>query len=274
MKHVFCKETVIALLTFMLTANHSHAQHDHHSHDHQVQKQHLHEASKKSVASEPPMTHNMASHDMDDDPLITMVKLDQLEWRNANQNEFAWDAEAWLGYDTNKLWVKTEGEKTADNTEHSEIQLLYSRSVSAFWDFQTGLRIDIEPESTRNWIAFGLQGLAPYFIEVDSALFFGESGDLAYRLKLEQEWLLTQKLALVPKIELKFYGQNDREYEQGSGLSETEIGLRLQYQIKRNIAPYIGVHTFKKHGNTAAYARDEGEETDDAQLLIGLHAWF
>lgn len=228
--------------------------------------------SKKTAYAAP--THNMAAHDMNDDPLITYLNLDQLEWRNAKNNEFAWDAEAWIGYDTNKLWLKTEGEKTADKTEYSEIQLLYSHSISAFWNLQTGLRVNIEPESTQNWLAIGFQGLAPYFISVDSALFLGEGSDMAYRLKLEQEWPLTQKLALLPKIELNFYGQNDLKHGQGSGLSETEIGLRLQYQIKRNIAPYIGVHAFKQHGNTADYTRRENEDTDDAQLVIGLHAFF
>lgn len=265
MKPFFSKNTAIAVLASLLTANLSYAQHDHHGH----------EGSNQSVASEASMTHSMAAHDMNDDPLITMIKFDQLEWRNDHsENTLAWDAEAWIGYDANKLLLKTEGEKTAGNTEHSELQILYSHALSAFWDVQTGLRVDTEPGSTQNWLALGLQGLAPYFIEVDSALFFGESGDIAWRLKLEQEWLLTQKLALVPKIEMKFYGQNDHEHEQGSGLSKTEIGLRLQYEINRNIAPYIGVHAFKKHGNTAEHARNEGEDTDDAQLVLGLHAFF
>jgi copper resistance protein B len=262
--------TALVINTLLIT-NFAFAQHDHTRHATPTKN-----AAEKIQEIAP--AHSMASHDMNDDPLLTYLKIDQLEWRDAQDNEFAWNTEAWIGYNTNKLWLKTEGEKTADKTEHSEIQLLYSRSISAFWDLQTGLRVDVEPQTkkraTNHWLALGFQGLAPYFIETDSTLFFGESGNIAWRLKLEQEWMLTQKLALVPKTELKFYGQNNRDYEQGSGLSETEIGLRLQYQIKRNIAPYIGLQTFKKHGNTAAYTRDKGEDTDDAQLAIGLHAWF
>jgi len=139
---------------------------------------------------------------------------------------------------------------------------------------QFGLRQDFQPSPSRSWVVFGFQGLAPYFFEVDTALFIGESGRTALRLEAEYELLFTQRLILTPEVEINFYGQNDRDLGLGSGLSDLEAGLRLRYEVRREFAPYIGVNWNKSFGNTADFARDEGEDTDDFQWVIGLRAWF
>jgi copper resistance protein B len=242
--------------------------HHHGAHDHPINKNknHPHGADKK---------HEMSNHGMEDDPLISYFNIDELEWRNNHsENTLAWDIEAWTGYDTNKLWLKAEGEKTSCKTEHSEVQLLQSHAISSFWDLQTGIRIDTKPGSRKHWFAIGFYGVAPYFTETDTALFIGEGGDIAWRLKMEQEWMLTQRIALVPVIEFNFHSKNDSEHHTGSGLSSSEFGLRLHYNIRRNVSPYIGLHAYKTYGKTSHYLRSGNENTRDAQLVIGLHTWY
>src|SRR5690606_11836313 len=129
----------------------------------------------------------------------------------------------------------------------------------AYWDFQAGWRGDREPGPERHWLALGVQGLAPYYVDVDATLFIGNQDRTALRLGLEYELMLTQKIALVPTIEFNFYGQNDPDAETGAGLSDIETGLRLQYEIRREFAPYIGVHYEKKYGNSARFARAHDE---------------
>ena len=86
--------------------------------------------------------------------------------------------------------------------------------------------------------------------------------------------MLTQKLILTPEIELNLYGKNDSDTGVGSGFSDVEAGLRLRYEICREFAPYVGVNWTRLYGNTADYAREEGEDTDDAQLVFGVRIWF
>jgi len=210
-----------------------------------------------------------------DDPLLSKVMLDQLEVRDSDgDNLLAWDAQAWLGKDLEKLWIKTEGERESGATEKAELQALYSKAVATFWDFQVGLRHDFQPTPNRGWAVVGFQGVAPYFFEVDTALFIGESGRTALRLEAEYELLFTQRLILAPEIEVNFYGQNDADTGVGSGLSDVELGLRLRYEIRREFAPYIGVNWFKKYGNSADFARSAGQDIDDTQIVVGLRVWF
>ncbi len=206
--------------------------------------------------------------------LFTMGKLDQLELREENSDALAGDL--WFGGNQDKLWLKGEWEREDGETENAELQVLYSRAVTPFWDLQMGLRHDLRLEDgpSRNWAAIGFQGLAPYFFEVDAALFVGEGGDSAMRLEAEYEMLFTQKLILSPEIEMDFYGQNDPASNTGSGLSDLEAGLRLRYEFTRQFAPYIGVHYEKKFGNTADFARDNGEEVSFTSWVIGVRAWF
>ena len=210
-----------------------------------------------------------------DDPVLWKVMVDELEYRDADgDNPVTWDAQAWLGQDVNKLWIKTEGERADGETEDSELQALYSKAVSPYWDVQVGFRHDFEPRPTRGWLVVGLQGLAPYFFEVDAALFIGESGRTGLRLKAEYELLLTQKLILTPELEINFHGRNDPATGTGSGLSDIEFGLRLRYEIRRGLGPYIGVNWEKQSGNTAAFSREDGEDTSDTQLVFGIRATF
>jgi copper resistance protein B len=210
-----------------------------------------------------------------DDPILTMVKIDQLEWRDTNGPDPIYtQGEAWIGQDLNKLWFKGEYERRDGSTEEAELQALYSRGISPFWNVQVGIREDFKPEPSRSWIAFGFEGLAPYWFELDAALFVGESGRTGFRLEAEYEILFTQRLILSPELEVNAYGKNDLDTGTGSGLSDTEIGLRLRYEIRREFAPYIGINWHKKYGNTSDYAREEGESVSDTSLVIGVRAWF
>ena len=216
-----------------------------------------------------------ARADAADDPLLLTVILDQIETRDAGgDNTLAWDGEGWLGKDLRKIWFKTDGERTAGNTDSAELQFLYSKAIGRYWDFQLGVRHDFEPSASRSWATIGFKGLAPYFFDIDAAAFIGESGRIALRFEAEYELLLTQRLILTPDIEFNLYGQNDPDVGIGSGLSDVEAGLRLRYEIRRQFAPYIGVNWSRLFGNTADFAKIAGERTSEAQLVIGLRAWF
>jgi copper resistance protein B len=212
---------------------------------------------------------------VEDDPLLMKAMVDQLELRLASgDNPLVWDGEAWLGKDLNKLWLKTEGEHVNGDTEEVELQLLYSRAISAYWDFQAGWRGDLRPRPDRNWLAVGFKGLAPYFFAVDAAIFIGDRGRTAARIELEYDMRFTQRLILTPEFETNLYGKKDVELGIGSGLSDVEIGMRLRYEIRREFAPYIGLNWWKKFGDTANFADAAGQETDDLQLTLGIRAWF
>ncbi|MFC6633099.1 copper resistance protein B [Microbulbifer taiwanensis] len=213
-------------------------------------------------------------HVMDHDSLLTFLNIDQLEVREDDSQAF--NGDLWFGGDRDKLWLKGTLEREEGETENAELQVLYSRAVAPYWDLQMGLRHDFKLENgpSKNWGVIGLQGLAPYFFEVDSALFVGEDGDIGFSVGAEYELLFTQRLILSPEIELDFYGQNDRENELGTGLSDMEAGLRLRYEFTRQFAPYIGVHRERKFGRAADFAREDGHETRETTWVIGLKAWF
>jgi len=210
-----------------------------------------------------------------DDPLLTMLNVEQLEWRDANEGDvMAWGAQGWVGYDLDKFWFKSEGEQLEGDTEAAELQLLYGRAIDPNWDLQLGLRYDFEPEDNQKWLTLGVQGLAPYYIETELSLFVGEEGQNLLRLEAEYELMLTQRLVLSPELEMSIYSDDDESREIGSGLSSMELGLRLAYEVKREFAPYIGINWEKKFGNTADFAKEEGEDTDDLQFVAGVRFWF
>ena len=210
-----------------------------------------------------------------DDPLLFMFKLDKAEYRNGDEGDiFAWDAQAWLGKDLDKLWLKSEGEILEGDTEDGNLEVLYSRAVAPFWDLQAGWRHDFQPTPSRDWFAFGFQGLAPYLFEVDATAYIGESGRMAFGFSAEYEYMFTQRLILTPEVEMSFHSKDDEAVGVGSGLSDLTLGLRLRYEIRREFAPYIGVNWWNKYGKTADYAEEEGGERSDVEFVVGVRAWF
>lgn len=213
--------------------------------------------------------------DMEDDPLLSMLRIDRLEVHDRNDtNPWAWKADAWLGKDLNKLWLKTDGEVVDGEPEEGEAQLLYSRAIAPFWDMQLGVRHDFKPEPKRDWLAIGINGLAPYMFDVDAALFVGKQGRSAMRLDAEYEYLFTQRLVLIPELEANLYGKKDMELGIDKGLADLTLGLRLGYEIRREFTPYIGYTWTGLYGGTADYAEAAGDDTQSHTWVAGFKAWF
>ncbi len=211
---------------------------------------------------------------MEDNAPYSMWLLDQFEWREIeDENALVWDAQAWYGTDYNKAWLKTEGERVGGAYE-GRAELLWDRLLTRWWHMQAGVRHDFGDGPSRTWAAFGVQGLAPYWFEVEATAYVGEGGRTAARLSAEYELLLTQRLILQPEIEFDLYGKDDPRNGIGSGLADSEVGLRLRYEIRREFAPYIGVVWSRSYGETADLARAAGRDEDDVQFVAGLRAWF
>jgi copper resistance protein B len=213
-------------------------------------------------------------HAVHDRAVHTYLLFDQLEWRDGDEGALTWDLSGWAGGDLQRLWVRSEGERVEGSTAEAEIQALWGRRFSRWWEFVAGARHDFEPGPSQTWAAFGVQGLAPYWFEVEATAYLGEAGQSALRLEAEYEFLLTNRLVAQPLIELNFHGKSDPERGIGSGFSSAEVGFRLRYEIRREIAPYVGFTWVRSFGRTADLAEFEGEDTDDVRAVAGLRVWF
>ncbi len=188
---------------------------------------------------------------------------------------YRWDGKAWIGGDINRLWLKSEGEGAfRQGVEGAEIQALYSRAIGPYFNLQAGVRHDFEPGRPTTYATVGFEGLAPYWFEVEGALFLSDKGDLLGRLEGYYDQRITQRVVLQPRVELNLAAQDVPETRTGAGLSSAELGLRLRYEITRQFAPYIGVSYAAKTGQTARYARADGEDPTVTSLVAGVRLWF
>ena len=210
------------------------------------------------------------------DTAFAMIRFDRLEAQSSDgETVGVWDTDAWYGGDINKVWLKTEGEYSFEENdlEEAEVQLLWSRAISRYFDLQTGVRYDFEPEGLAHAV-LGFQGLAPYWFEVDGAAFLSEEGDLTASFEAEYELLLTNRLILQPRVEASFSAQDIPERDLGSGLTDLQAGLRLRYEFTREFAPYIGVEQASSFGSTADRIEAAGGETDETRFVIGIRTWY
>ena len=201
--------------------------------------------------------------------------IDQLETRVRNGRDgYFLNAEGWHGGDIDKLWLKTEIEgEYGRKPEQAEFQALWSHAIDPWFNLQTGVRLDARPD-TRGHLVLGVQGLAPYWIEVDAAAFLSDKGDVTARIEAEHDMRVTQKLILQPRAEVDFALQDIERRQVGSGLSAGEFGLRLRYEIVPQSAPYVGVNYERAFGDTRRYRRLDGDDVGGWSLVAGIRAWF
>ncbi|MCG8611601.1 MAG: copper resistance protein B [Pseudomonadales bacterium] len=199
---------------------------------------------------------------------------DRLEYHEDSEST-VFDVQAWYGTTYNRFVIKTEGDIADGTLEESSTDLMWGHALNAYFDTQLGVRLDQYDEGeNRQWLALGIQGLAPYWFELDMTAYLGDSGRTAFTLETEYELLLTQKLIAQPRAELSFYGKDDIDNGLGQGLSNLALGLRLRYEMNRQFAPYIGIEWSETYGDTADYLRVTGEDVSHTQFLAGLRFWF
>lgn len=204
------------------------------------------------------------------------VLIDRLEVRHREGRD-GWhlDGQAWTGGDIDKLWLKAEAEGELDaGLAHAEVQALWSRAIDPWFDLQTGVRYDHQPGPNRTHLVVGVQGLAPYWWEVDGALFLSNKGELTGQAEAEYDLGLMQQLILQPQAELNLSAQRVPELGLGSGLTTAELALRLRYQIRQTVAPYVGLSYERAFGGTRRFRNRSGEKAAGWSLLTGLRFWF
>lgn len=216
-----------------------------------------------------------------DAPVSTFTAFQIAEFRTGDQPDAAAiDAEGWIGGDFQRFWWKADGEQETKGAKAGEIELqgLYSRLFSPFWDFQTGVRIDRHyrgpGQRTTGYFVIGVEGLAPYWFEIEPSLFVSEKGKVSARFTASYDQLITQRWVIQPRIDLNAAFQDDTKRDVAAGLNEIELGLRLRYDIKRQFSPYIGVTWRRVLGGTAGLVRRSGEDISTTSLVLGLRAWF
>jgi copper resistance protein B len=215
-----------------------------------------------------------------DEMTVSKIIFDQLEYRKGNNTEFnRWDMQGWKGTDYDKFWVKFEGlDIKSENSGEFEFQALYSKAVSAYWDLQYGARYDRSygngMNDERYFGVIGFQGLAPYWFEVEPALFMDSNGEISARVVASYDLLFSQRLILQPRIEINASASNLPELGIGQGVNNLQFDLRLRYEFIREIAPYVGITWQKKYGDSAVYSQQQGSPSEFTEVVLGVRVWF
>lgn len=204
------------------------------------------------------------------------ILIDRLEARvSGGRDQYLFDGQAWYGGDIDKLWLKAEGHGTfAGKFEGAELQALWSHAIGPWFDLQTGVRYDAGPGADTTYVVAGVQGLAPYWIEVDAAAFLSGVGDVTARVEAEHDLRITQRLIMQPRAEIEFALQDIPTERTGSGVVSAALGARLRYQETPLLAPYVGAEYETTFGQTRAFRRASGDDPDSLAFIAGIRAWF
>lgn len=223
-------------------------------------------------AAFPVLDHASMQHAPSVNSLLLVNRLEHGDGRHGTGQ--SWEASGWIGGDLNRLWLRSEGERSAGRTDASDLEVLYGRSISPWWDLLAGVKQDFRPADSRSWAAFGIQGLAPYKFETSATLYFGSGGQVMASAEVEYDVLLSNRLILQPLLEATVAARDEPRQGIGKGLNKVEAGLRLRYEISRRFAPYVGITHERLFGDTADHARAAEGHARDTRWVAGIRMWF
>ncbi|WP_244240787.1 copper resistance protein B [Luteimonas yindakuii] len=202
------------------------------------------------------------------------IEVDRLEvWDTDQGTGELWEVEAWVGGDLQRLWLRSEGSRSDGRTDNADIELLFGRSVTPWWEVLAGVRQDTRPAS-RSWAAIGVEGTAPGMIELTAMAYAGSGGQVQLKAEAAYDVRFSNRLILRPSLEATAALDDEPDQGIGSGLNGIEAGWRLRYEISPRFAPYVGVVHERLFGGTAAHARAAGDAARDTRVVAGLRGWW
>lgn len=209
-----------------------------------------------------------------------MIIADLLEVAaNEEGSPLEWDIRGSIGKSYNSFWIESDGAvSTTQSGGEIDFRALYSRLVAAFWEAQVGVRYDVGyaagSSETRAHAVIGLHGLAPYWWELEPALYVSQDGDVSASFVASYDLFVTQRLILQPRVEAAAAVQEVPEWGVGAGLNDVDLGMRLRVEIRRKFAPYVGLGWTRQVGQTADFARTLGEPTSALKMVAGVRMWY
>lgn len=211
---------------------------------------------------------------MGNDPLMSLA-VNRFEWAHSgNSNQAAYEIKGWWGDDWNRAVLKAEGKINDQSLADARTELLWRRPLTTFWNTELGVRQDSGSTNNRTWLALGINGISPYWLDLDAAFYVRDQSQTALILNAEYDWRITQSWVLQPRLEVSFYGKNELANNIGQGLSEVQTGLRLRYDINHQFTPYVGVEVNRHYGKTADLMTAKGEQVNETFAVAGVAFWF
>lgn len=225
-------------------------------------------------AAKPPPAHWPAP--LHDNAVFTYLLFERFEYRvpvDSSEPHIGWEARAWLGTDHHRLKLDMEGEwePEGDRAGEAKIEPRYARPITPFWSLEGGVRSAIawrDGEDIEDLFAgvVVLSGVAPYQFEMDTTLVVTEQGDLSLEWEAEYDLRITQRLVLQPRLETALHAQDVPEREIAAGVNDLTADLRLRYEFRRWLAPYVGL----RFRQVVGAARDLADDDEELLLLVGL----
>ena len=213
---------------------------------------------------------------VDDRMAFPFLLLDRLEYgARDGKDAWTWDVQGWYGGDYDKLWIKSEGRKeSGGRTEDASVEVLYARRFRPFWYYQAGVRVEERPGPQRTFLTLGVQGIMPLWFDVEAAAYVGRGGEVEVRLEAENDFYFTQRLILQPRVETLIATRVDERRGLGRGVRSLDAGLRMRYEIRRELAPYVGIEWSRAVGATAGFIRRAGGDPSETSIVAGVRIWY
>lgn len=179
------------------------------------------------------------------------------------------------GGDYNKLELLVEdAEVNRGEVDDADIDVFYWRLVSQFWAIKGGANYFYRPTKSPYWQpGLGLEGLLPYFIDVDIRGYY-HSSSAKLDLVLFRDTQMTNNFFIRLGLRGILATKTVRNDEIGSGLNQTRFILRPYYRVNPGVNIFIEYENEQAYGEFRRLQKEVGEPVNLNTVTFGIGLIF
>ena len=200
------------------------------------------------------------------------AEVDLLELRpGAGSPHFTLESTFTVGSGLSQFAVKADaGSDSRVAFDWLQFQSLWMPQVTQGVTLAFGARRDQSESSSLTYVVAGAEFDITTWLGGEHYFYLSRQGDLTGGAKLVVRWPLSTRLTLEPRIQLGWSAQDIRSQKLGSGLTDTQISVRMRRAVGKNADIYVGVIHKQLIGSTYSTARAAGDAVSSRRAVLGF----
>ncbi|KTC66386.1 copper efflux ATPase (plasmid) [Legionella adelaidensis] len=178
------------------------------------------------------------------------------------------------GPDYHKIELYTEdAEVNKGSIEYADMDVFYWHLISQFWALKGGVNYFYRPGGPYWQPGFGVEGLAPYFIDTNIRTYYHQ-GSFKLDVELSRDTQLFNNFLVRTGIRSILATKTVVKNELGNGLNQMRYIIRPYYRLMPALNVYAEYEYNKDYGAFKRIKQAKGEDTTETSVSLGASLLF
>jgi CopA family copper-resistance protein len=179
------------------------------------------------------------------------------------------------GSDYHKLELKVKDAELNENSiENADLDVFYWHPISQFWALKGGINYTYRPAEIPYWQpGIGLEGLMPFFIEIDARAYF-PTDNAKLDIELSRDTQISNNFFIQTGIRSILGAATSLKKQIGNGLNQMRYTLTPYYRLFPGFSVFTEFEYEQNYGRFKNLQLTQGESAHETTITFGINSIF